>query len=157
LKFNLVILHVSKELNEKIKTKDMEELLMDLIKTNVKSTHIKGDLLVYGTCIKREHPDILKSFKEIKLHTCLEEEHLNKVAWKLATIIRENKLRKISTLTMDGSPHCVQLHYILEDLKRIFPAIEVNHFVVEDGKLFKISSDAVRRSRHLKEIEESLG
>ncbi|MFH1773605.1 MAG: hypothetical protein ABH874_01425 [Methanobacteriota archaeon] len=126
----------------------------ELLRTNVNSKKISEDVLLYGTCISEEHPEILKRFgQKTKLYACLEEEHVNKVAWKLASIVRVNKVRKITVLTMDGSPHCVQLHYALEDLKELFPDLAVEHYAIEKGRLIEIPPEAVRKSRHLSEIE----
>lgn len=125
----------------------------ELLKTNVRSRKISEDVLLYGTCVSEEHPEVLKKFKQkTRLHICLEEEHLNKAAWKLASIARANNVRKITALTIDGSPHCVQLHYALEDLRGLFPALAVEHYAIEKGRLIEIPAGAVRRSRHLSEI-----
>ncbi|MBI5253304.1 MAG: hypothetical protein HY930_02755 [Euryarchaeota archaeon] len=125
----------------------------ELLKTNVRSKKISEDVLLYGTCISEEHPEMLKKFKQkTRLHVCLEEEHVNKVAWKMANIVRANKIKKITAATIDGSPHCVQLHYALEDLRELFPALVVEHYVIEKGKRINIQPDAVRKSRHLSEI-----
>ncbi len=131
-------------------------LLMEgeLLKTSARSKKISEDVLLYGTCISAEHPEILKKFKQkTRLRVCLEEEHVNKAAWKMANIVRASKVRKITALTMDGSPHCVQLHYALEDLKEMLPGLAAEHYAIEKGKLIEISAEAVRKSRHLSEIE----
>jgi hypothetical protein len=130
---------------------------MELMKTNVKSKNIGQRVLVYGACIKEEYPDILNLFKEtFKLSICLEDEHMDKIAWKISSIVRENNLSELSALTVDGSPHCVQLHYILDDLKRLFPGLKINHYVIENGTLYEVTPQAVRKSRHLKEIQDML-
>ncbi len=126
----------------------------DLLKTRVNSKTIGEELLVYGSCIGKEYPGVLEDFADIsRLGVCLEEFHVDQVAWKLQSMIREGKVRKVTALTMDGSPHCVQLHYALEDIKRIFPTLEVSHHVIEKGELMEISGEAVRKSRHLSELE----
>lgn len=127
----------------------------ELLKTNVNSKKNSEDVLLYGTCISAEHPEMLKKFKQkTRLHVCLEEEHVNKAAWKMANIARANKIKKITVITIDGSPHCVQLHYALEDLKEMLPGLAVEHYAIERGKLIEISPEAVRKSRHLSEIEK---
>lgn len=126
----------------------------DLLKTNVKSKCISNSILVCGSCIPIEHPQILDQFKEYTvLYACLEEEHINKLSWKLCTIVRINKPKKITVLTMDGSPHCIQMHYSVEDIKKIFPDLDIEHYVIENGRLHKITSKAIVVSRHLSEVE----
>lgn len=125
----------------------------EILKTNVRSKKISEDVLLYGTCVSEEHPEVLRKFRQkTRLHVCLEEVHVNKAAWKLASIVRANNVKKITALTIDGSPHCVQLHYALEDLRELFPALVVEHYVIEKGKRINIQPDAVRKSRHLSEI-----
>lgn len=130
---------------------------MELLQTNVQSKYISGNILLYGSCIPAEYPEILARFKQkTALHTCLEKEHVNQVAWKMATIVRQNKPKEIAVLTIAGSPHCVQLHYALEDIKKIFPWLRVKHHVIEKGKLIEVTAKAVRISRHLNEVEARL-
>ncbi|MHA1883043.1 MAG: hypothetical protein ACTSUO_08365 [Candidatus Thorarchaeota archaeon] len=89
------------------------------------------------------------------LHVCLEETHVNQAGFKIASVIRYSGIKKVSVLTVDGSPHCVQLHYVVEDIKRHFTSeIDIEHHVVEKGKVFDISSQAVKRSRHLSKIQK---
>lgn len=129
----------------------------ELLRTNVKSRHIDRKILVHGACIPVEHPEIFGKFAEgTALSVCLEEEHINKVAWKLASIVRGRGVEELTVLTVDGSPHCVQLHNAAEDVRALFPKLEVRHYVIEKGKVFKVGPEAVRKSRHLSEVESLL-
>ena len=125
----------------------------ELLKTNVSSKGISKEILLYGTCISKEHPRILKQFEgSTRLHICLEKEHVNKAAWKITSIVRINEVKKITILTPDGSPHCIQLHFVGEDLRNLFQ-VEVRHFVIKKGELKAISGKSIRASRHLSEVE----
>jgi hypothetical protein len=134
-----------------------------LMSTNVgdKLLRAKGRLLLIGSCMVR-FSDVLKSFIERTedsaiLHVCLEETHANQAGFKLASIIRYAGISGVTVLTVDGSPHCVQLHYIVEDIKRHFtPEIKTAHFVVEKGDVREVSPKAVKRSRHLSKIQKML-
>ncbi len=125
----------------------------ELLRTRVDSTSIGEELLVYGSCIKDEFPMLLAHYDGIpKLHVCMEERHINKVAWKVMSIARVKELQRITVLTIDGSPHCVQLHYAIEDIGKVFPDLELIHEVIVRGEKKKIDSERVRRSRHLIEL-----
>jgi len=125
-----------------------------LLRKSVTSKKISQNILVYSACIDEEYPDILEKFKErTKLSICLEEHHINKVAKKLMAIIYKRKVKSIAVLTMDGSPHCLQLHHALEEIKNYFD-IEVEHYVIEKGELIKVSEKSVKISRHLSEVEK---
>lgn len=125
----------------------------ELLRTRVNSKTIGSELLIYGSCIMEEYPSILNEQSKItRLHTCMEENHMNMVAWKIQTMARAKGIKKLTVLTVDGSPHCVQLHYAAEDVRKIFPGVEIIHQVIARGKIARISRDAVNRSRHLAEL-----
>ena len=136
--------------------KDMQYLM----RVNVGDRRLRENqnLLLVGSCMER-FPDIVKEVCEREerqsvLHICLEETHMNQAGFKIGSIVRYSSIKKVTVLTVDGSPHCVQLHYLVEDVKRhSAPEIETAHFVIEKGKLFEITADAVKRSRHLSKIQ----
>ncbi len=134
-----------------------------LMRINVgdKRLRDKGKLLIVGSCMDR-FPEIVKEYSErdggqAVLHVCLEETHVNQAGFKIGSIVKYSGISEITALTVDGSPHCVQLHYVIDDVKRHFaPEIETKHFVVEKGKVHEISTNAVKRSRHLSKIQKML-
>jgi len=119
----------------------------------------KQNLLLVGSCTDR-YPDLVKEICEkegghVVIHICLEETHMNQAGFKIGSIVKYSDIKQVTILTVDGSPHCVQLHYAVEDIKRHFaPEIETAHFVIEKGRLFEISPDTVKRSRHLSKIQK---
>jgi len=134
-----------------------------LMRTNVGDRRLRENqnLLLIGSCLDR-FPDVVKDICERDesqtiLHICLEETHVNQAGFKISSIVKYSGIKKVTALTVDGSPHCVQLHYVVEDIKRHFaPEIETAHYVIEKGKLFEISAEAVKRSRHLSQIQKLL-
>ena len=134
-----------------------------LMRINVgdKRLRNKGKLLLIGSCMDR-FPEIVKEYSErdggyAVLHVCLEETHVNQAGFKIGSIVKYSGISKVTALTVDGSPHCVQLHYVIDDVKRHFaPEITTEHFVIEKGKVHEISSDAVKKSRHLSKIQKML-
>ena len=121
----------------------------------------RGRLLLIGSCMDR-FPEIVKEFAEkdgsqAVLHVCLEETHVNQAGFKIGSIVKYSGITEVTALTVDGSPHCVQLHYVIDDVKRHFaPEITTKHYVVEKGKVHEISSDAVKKSRHLSKIQKMI-
>ncbi|MFW9979693.1 MAG: hypothetical protein ACFFEJ_16540 [Candidatus Thorarchaeota archaeon] len=136
-----------------------------LLRTNVGDSKLreKGELLLIGSCMRERYPDIVSEYSQKNsdkavLHVCLEEVHMNHAGYKLASIVRYASIKSVTALSIDGSPHCVQLHYLIEDIKRHFtPEIATQHFVVEKGQVVEISPDTVKRSRHLSKIGSSIG
>ena len=120
----------------------------------------KRRLLVYGSCIFNEYPDILSRFSEgrVALGVCLEAEHLNVVALKLASIFARVDLEEVVVLTVDGSPHCIQLHHAVEEARKVTGRqVNVRHFVIEGGEALEVSPEAVKVARYLSKIQRLLG
>ncbi|MBD3404956.1 MAG: 4Fe-4S ferredoxin [Candidatus Lokiarchaeota archaeon] len=135
-----------------------------LLCTNVGARHVreKGQLLIIGTCMLTQYPEIVEAFAQkdggyAVLNICLEDAHVNQAGFKIASFVRYSQLKRVVALSVDGSPHCVQLHFVTEDVKRHFvPELEVEHYVVEHGRVHKISPDAVKKGRHLSKIQKML-
>ena len=116
-------------------------------------------LLLYGICVPDRYPAIFKQFAAGKtpVHACLEELHMDHVGYKLVSIVKYSKIEELTVLTIDGSPHCYQLHVLGQDLKRYFaPEILVSHFVIEKGEVYEISYQAITVARHLHRVQKLL-
>ncbi|MCD6509546.1 MAG: 4Fe-4S ferredoxin [Thermoprotei archaeon] len=132
-----------------------------LIDTNAcpRDLRRKRKLLLFGRCLRDEHPEVLEKFADdyVPLSICLEAEHMNMVGFKLASMLARMPLKEIIVLTVDGSPHCVQLHMMVEEVNRIFNnKLNTRHFVVEGGKLIEVSRDCVKTARYLSKIKRLL-
>lgn len=131
-----------------------------LMRTNVgdKKLRDKGHLLLIGSCLMERFPEIVEEYAKSReektiLHICLEETHMNMAGFKIASMVSYAGIGAISVLTIEGSPHCVQLHYLAEDIKRHFiQKLKTNHFVIEKGEVLEVSPESVKRSRHLSKI-----
>ncbi|AGB05118.1 hypothetical protein AciM339_1256 [Aciduliprofundum sp. MAR08-339] len=127
---------------------------MDLMSTNAKGKNVRGKkLLLYGSCLD-ESPEYLEKFKDYtKLAFCPEREHINMAFYKLMAML--SVAEELVVITTDGSPHCVQMHYIAEEVLRYsakkFP---LRHFVVNNGKIIEVSSEDVKISRYLSKIKK---
>lgn len=130
---------------------------MNLLEVNAGSRYVRGEnVLIYGSCIESEHPWILKETSEDRnlFSICLEKEHMNAVVYKLATMFRlSNPPNEFTVLTVDGSPHCVQLHYAVEEACKLTGhKIPIKHLVIFNGKVVDISPNVVKLSRYLGKI-----
>ena len=113
-------------------------------------------LLLYGSCVRDEYPEVFESFARgrVPLAACPEAEHINVIALKLASMLARVDLEEVAVLTVDGSPHCVQLHHAVEEACRVTgrkPA--VLHYVIEEGEPVPVSQEAVKAARYLSKIE----
>lgn len=129
---------------------------MDLMNTNAKGKNVRDkELLLYGTCVE-EHEGTLEKFENYsKLSFCPEKEHINMAFYKLMAMMSVAK--SLTVVTVDGSPHCVQLHYIADEVRRYSKKnFDVVHYIIRDGKIVEISSEAVKTSRYLYKVEKLL-
>ena len=119
-----------------------------------------GTLLVCGSCMPRMDSSAFEKVKELSdsvYFVCLESMHMNMVAHKLASVLRVGKVDKLIFCSVDKSPHCVQLHYISSELKKIMDlsGVEMLNYVANSGELIKISTETISRSKNLCLLETS--
>ncbi len=133
----------------------------DLMRSNVgnREARKKKGVIVYGSCVPTQFPDlfneVFEQYKYPAFDVCLETVHMNMAGYKLASLISYSHVENVIVLTVDGSPHCIQLHYLVEDIKKHFlHNINTKHLVIEKGVLYEVSERAVRKSRHLKALEK---
>ncbi len=132
-----------------------------LLSTNVGARYLRqsNQFLIVGSCLLQEHPKILEEFVKdrVCLHVCLETYHMNMVETKLACMVKIHQPTELLVLTVDGSPHCFQLHVIAEDLRRYFDLdTGVKHLVIERGKVYSIDGVTVKTARHLHKVQRLL-
>ncbi len=131
---------------------------MRLLSTNAASKQIRSNprLLIYGECVRLEHPEILEELCKgrTSLAACPESEHINLIALKVASIVSRVKIEELLVLSVDGSPHCVQLHHAVEEALKISGSpVNVKHLVIYKGKTSEISKEAVKTARYLFKVE----
>ena len=142
--------------------KVMSDRYLRLMETNAGSHLLKrdGKWLILGSCVITEHPQIIKEITnkyDTILHVCPEAFHMNMIETKLAAMVKIKNPKEVSVVTVDGSPHCIQLHYIIEDLVKYFQEkFEAQHFVISSKMLYQINNKSVKASRHLLKIERFL-
>lgn len=131
-----------------------------LMCTNVGDERLRRNrrILLVGSCVPTRFPGVLEQCRadggeHITLTVCLEETHMNMAGYKLASMVKYAGIEAVRVLTIDGSPHCTQLHHMVEDVKVHFaPELETEHIVIERGKVHHVSSAAIKRARHLSKI-----
>lgn len=134
-------------------------VIHDLMSSNVGRARNKK-LFVVSACIVKDHPELVKELVSDEDHVvsaCPEEHHINMIGYKIASFIAYSGIKEVKVLTVDGSLHCIQLHYILENIrKRFFNDLNVQYFVLVNGRVFEISEETVKVSRHFYKLQKSL-
>lgn len=125
-----------------------------LIDVNVSSKLIrtKKRLLIVSKCLAIEHPEVVEKFRDYAVVTaCPEAEHINMLGFKLFGIVIRNQLDEIAVLTTDGSMHCIQLHYMVEEIARRIE-FRRRHCVYENAKVIEIPPEVVKISRYMSKV-----
>lgn len=131
--------------------------------TMAHTNNIQGSVVIYGHDIHELAPHHLSKLvdgiegKTNIYYFCAEKSHIHELAQKLPTILRLGKVNNVYVLTKDGSPHDVQMHTLTEEVaENMNFEGKIRHYVVEKGSMYEISRKAIRRSRHLYEIDKTL-
>ena len=130
----------------------------DLMKTNCYD--VDSTMIIVGSCLKRMEPEAYSELEKMSSNiydVCLEETHINMAITKLIGMLSRVKVDKIIFASVDKSPHCVQLHYIENEIRKAMNIdTQMFHYVAVDNKLIEISKETIKKSKSLSELQELL-
>ena len=131
--------------------------MKDLLKINC--FDIQETMIIVGSCLESMQPKAYKQLEQISTNiydVCLEKEHLNMVVTKIIGMIARGKIKKLIFATVDKSPHCIQLHYIIKELENAIDIsnIEITNYVAVDNKLIEIPLEVISLSKNLSKLKE---
>ena len=126
--------------------------MKDLLKTNC--FDVEETMIIVGSCLVNMQP---KAYEELSMisnniyEVCLEKEHLNMVVTKIIGMIAREKIKKLIFATVDKSPHCIQLHYVVKELENAISLdnIDIKNYVSVDNKLVEIPIEVIGISTSL--------
>ena len=130
--------------------------MKELLKTNVYD--VSDNIVIVGSCLSRMQPEAFKKLKSISedmYELCLESTHLNMAITKIIGILSRVNVKKITFATVDKSPHCIQVHYIENEIQNAIDLsnIEIVHYVCVNNELVEISKDTISKSKSLAKLE----
>ena len=130
----------------------------DLMTTNCYD--VDSTMVIVGTCLENMQPKAYEELKKISnnIYTvCLEATHFNMVLSKIIGMLSRAKINKIVFATVDKSPHCIQLHYIENEIRKAMDIdnVEMIHYVAVDNKLIEISNETIKKSKSLYDLENN--
>ncbi len=127
--------------------------MKNLLETNIYD--VKGNLLICGTCLpnmqSKGYQELVKNFDTI-LDLCLERDHINMAITKICGMISTKKVTSITFASVNKSPHCTQLHYIKNEIKRVMNNEElppIANVIIQDNQIHKIEDDILSLSKDL--------
>ena len=111
-------------------------MAQSLMETNVYS--VKGKVLIVGACLPEVFP------------VCLEMTHINMAITKLSAVFGTGQLEKLTFASVDRSPHCTQMHYIMHEIERTLKDhVPVENYVVAEGEIIHVPDRAIDLSKSL--------
>ena len=131
----------------------------DLLKTNC--FDVQETMIIVGSCLERMQPKAYKKLEQISSNiydVCLEKDHLNMVVTKIIGMVARGKIKKLVFATVDKSPHCVQLHYVVKELENAIDLsnIEIVNYVAVDNRLIEIPIEVISLSKNLYKLKEKV-
>lgn len=133
--------------------------MKELLKTNC--FDIQETMIIMGSCLPSMAPGAYKELEKMSnniYEVCLEETHLNMVVTKIIGMVAREKIKKLIFATVDKSPHCVQLHYVVKELENIkqLDKIEVKNYVAKNNDLIEIPIEIIGLSKNLSKLKDSM-
>lgn len=133
--------------------------MKDLLKTNC--FDIQETMIIVGSCLKSMQPKAYEELEQISSNiydVCLEKEHLNMVVTKIIGMIARGKIQNLIFATVDKSPHCVQLHYIIKELENAIDIsnIKIINYVAVNDTLIEIPLEVISLSKNLSKLKEKI-
>ena len=122
---------------------------------------IDETIIIVGTCLKSMQPNGYKKLEKISkkiYNLCLENTHINMAITKIGGMIRTGKVHNIIFTTVDESPHCIQMHYIQDELREMMNLenINIKNYVVVNDELIEVSPKLILLSKKLSELKEKV-
>lgn len=126
-------------------------MAQSLMETNVYS--VKGKVLIVGACLPEVFPAAfyeLSSGADQVYSLCLETTHINMAVTKLSAVFGTGQLEKLTFASVDRSPHCTQMHYIMHEIERTLKDhVPVENYVVAEGEIIHVPDRAIDLSKSL--------
>lgn len=133
--------------------------MKDLLKTNC--FDINETMIIMGSCLKSMQPKAYEELEQISSNIydiCLEKEHLNMIVTKIIGMIARGKIKNLIFATVDKSPHCVQLHYVIKELENAIDISNINitNYVAVDNRLNEIPLEVISLSKNLLKLKKEI-
>ncbi len=116
-------------------------------------------IIIIGSCLKDTSPLCYHKLEEKNMpifELCLEQTHINMAITKILGMIRAKNIKHIIFASVDRSPHCIQLHYIQDEITKLGFKVNFTNLVCCDNELIEISPEVISLSKNLKKLSEAV-
>jgi hypothetical protein len=117
------------------------------------------EIIIVGSCLKNMQPNAYKALEAMGkpiYDLCLESTHINMAITKIMGMIRAKDIQLIHFASVDRSPHCIQLHYIQDEIRKIGTKTAFKNYVSIDNTLVEISPETISLSKNLAKLQNTL-
>lgn len=133
--------------------------MKNLMRSNIYD--VEETIIIVGSCLKNMQPEGYKKIEKLSeniYELCLEETHINMAITKIGGMLRTDKIKRIIFATVDKSPHCVQVHYIRNELEKMMDLkdIIITNYVIIDNDLIEIDNNVISMSKSLGKIKNKI-
>lgn len=133
--------------------------MKDLMKTNCYD--VEENMCIIGICLKNMQKEVYESLEKeygTIYEVCLEQTHINMLITKLIGMLSRVKVKKLIFASVDRSPHCVQLHYVENEIRKAMNLddTEIIHYIAKDNKLYEIPKNIINLSKDLVTLKNKL-
>jgi len=130
--------------------------MKEVMKINIYD--VEDTIIIVGSCLKNMQPKGYEKLEVISKNIyelCLEETHINMAITKIGGILRTGKVHNVIFATVDRSPHCIQMHYIQDELKKMMNLnnVKITNYVVVNDELIEITPEIISLSKNLYELK----
>ena len=75
---------------------------------------------------------------------------------KVGGMLRTCKVSELIFACVDKSTHCIQLHYIQDELRKLMDLsnVSIKNYVVSNNELVEVSEDVISLSKNLTKLNE---
>lgn len=127
--------------------------MKDLMKSNIYDCSNK--IIIVGSCLKNMQPKAYEELEKLNLpifDLCLEQTHINMAITKILGMVRAKKMEEIIFASVDKSPHCIQIHYIQDEIKKLGFNVNFVNYVAVDNSLVQIPAEVISLSKNLSNL-----
>ncbi len=130
--------------------------MKDLLETNV--FDVEEIMIIAGSCLSNMQPKAYEELEKISnniYEVCLEKEHMNMVVTKIIGMLARGRVKELIFATVDKSPHCVQLHYVVKELENAMylENINIKNYFAVDNRLVEIPIEVIGLSKNLAKLK----
>lgn len=130
--------------------------MKELMKSNIYD--VDETIIIVGSCLKKMQPmgfEKLLDLSNNMYELCLEETHINMAVTKVGGMLRTGKIKTIIFASVDKSPHCIQLHYIQDELRKMMNLdnVKIQNYVIANNELIEIDCETISLSKNLSKLK----